>query len=235
MFIPLYDDNPLAHVARPYANYMLIALTVLAFLVTGTSGDLYLQHAAFSLGLVPSVVNDIKELPPDYVWIPEGASYVTYAFLHSDLLHLGGNMLFLWVFGDNIEDAVGHLKYPVFYLLCAAAGGFAHTVLDPQSEVPLIGASGAVSGIIGAYLMLHPRVRIWVLLIGKIPLPLSAAIVLSLWFAYQVFNFVSAYYVESHVSWPAHIGGFLAGAVLIVLLKRRDVVLFDKPLAGASR
>jgi membrane associated rhomboid family serine protease len=235
MFIPLYDNNPLAHVVRPYANYALIALTVLVFLVTGTSGELYLQQAAFSLGLVPSVVNDFKELPPDYIWIPEDASYLTYAFLHSDMIHLGGNMLFLWVFGDNIEDAVGHLKYPVFYLSCAAAGGFAHAVLDPQSEVPLIGASGAVSGIIGAYLMLHPRVRIWVLLIGKIPLPLSAAIVLGLWFAYQVFNFVSAYYVESHVSWPAHIGGFLAGAVLIVVLKRRGVVLFDKPIAGATR
>lgn len=235
MFIPLYDHNPLAHVVRPYANYALIALTVAVFLITGTSGDLYLQQAAFSLGLVPSVVNDIKELPPDYVWIPEDASYVTYAFLHTNLIHLGGNMLFLWVFGDNIEDAVGHLKYPVFYLLCAAAGGFAHTLLNPQSDVPLIGASGAVSGIIGAYLMLHPRVRVWVLMFGRIPLPLSAAVVLGLWFAYQVFNFVSSYYVDSPVSWAAHIGGFLAGVLLIVVFKRKEVPLFDRPLVDEPR
>jgi membrane associated rhomboid family serine protease len=230
MFIPLYDQNPLAHVTRPWVNYGLIAATVLAYLLTGTFGELYLQQAAFALGLVPSVVNDFKDLPPDYVWIPENASYLSYAFLHSGIIHLGGNMLFLWVFGDNIEDAVGHFRYLIFYLLCAAAAGFAHVLLDPQSDVPLIGASGAVSGIIGAYLMLHPRVRVWVLLLGRIPVPLSAGIVLGFWLAYQVYNFASSYFVESFVSWPAHIGGFLAGALLIVIFRRKGVPLFDKNL-----
>lgn len=230
MFIPLYDNNPLVHVKRPYVNYALIGITVLVFALTGGFGDEFLQQAAFSLGLVPSVVNDFKDLPPDYVMIPENASYVSYAFLHSDLLHLGGNMLFLWVFGDNIEDATGHVKYLLFYLLCAAASGFAHTLLDPQSDIPLIGASGAVSGIVGAYLMLHPRVRVWVLLLGKIPVPISAAIILGLWIAYQIFSFIHSYYVESHVSWPAHIGGFLVGALLITVFRRKGVLLFDREL-----
>ena len=231
MFIPLYDHNPLVHVKRPYVNYSLIAFTGLVFVLTGAFGEEYLQQAAFSFGLVPSVVNDFKDLPPAYVLIPEDASYVSYAFLHSGVLHLAGNMLFLWVFGDNIEDAVGHTRYLVFYLLCAAASGFAHTFVDPQSDVPLIGASGAVSGIVGAYLMLHPRVRVWVLLLGHIPLPLSAAVILSFWVLYQVYNFINSYFVESQVSWPAHIGGFIAGALLIVIFRRRGIALFDRDLA----
>jgi membrane associated rhomboid family serine protease len=231
MFIPLYDHNPLIHVTRPYVNYGLIAITGLVFVLTGAFGDEYLQQAAFSLGLVPSVVNDIKELPASYVWIPEDASYVSYAFLHSGLLHLGSNMVFLWVFGDNIEDAVGHFRYLVFYLLCAAAAGFTHAFINPDSEIPLIGASGAVSGIVGAYLMLHPRVRVWVLLLGQIPLPLSAAVILGFWLLYQVYSFVNSYYVESHVSWTAHLGGFIAGALLIVIFRRKGIPLFDRDLA----
>ncbi|HMB47760.1 MAG TPA: rhomboid family intramembrane serine protease [Afifellaceae bacterium] len=234
MFIPLYDNNPLVHVNRPYVNYALIAVNVVVYALTGGFGEEFLQHAAFSLGLVPSVVNDFKELPPEYILIPENASYVSYAFLHSDLLHLGGNMLFLWVFGDNIEDAAGHVKYLVFYLLCAAGAGFAHTLVDPYSDVPLIGASGAIAGIVGAYLMLHPRVRVWVLILGRIPVPISAAIILGLWIAYQVYNFVNSYFVVSHVSWSAHIGGFLIGALLITVFRRRGVPLFDRGLAVAN-
>lgn len=231
MFIPIHDDNPLDHVERPYVNYGLIALTCIVFALTGFSGEAYLQQAAFSFGLIPSVVNDFKDLPASHIVIPEDLSYVSYAFLHSGLLHLGGNLVFLWVFGDNIEDAVGHLKYLLFYLLCAAAAGFAHTLLDPRSDVPLIGASGAVSGIIGAYLMLHPRVRVWILVLGRIPLPLSAGFVLGFWLLYQIYNLANSYFEESLVSWFAHLGGFIAGLVLILVLRRRGVQLFDRSLA----
>lgn len=232
VFIPVHDHNPIGHIRRPWVNYGLITVTVVVFLMTGTSGDTVLQEAAFSLGLVPSIVNDFKILPEELVLIPQDLSYLSYAFLHTDLLHLGGNMLFLWVFGDNIEDATGHVRYLVFYLLCAAAAGFGHTLLDPQSELPLIGASGAVSGIVGAYLMLHPRVRIWVLLLGRIPLRLSATIVLGAWLAYQIFNLFISLTGDTEVSWVAHVGGFAAGAALIVVLKRRDVMLFDRDLTA---
>ncbi len=228
MFIPLHDNNPLSHIGRPWVNYGLIAVTTLIFLLTNSPGEAFLQQAAFSLGLVPSIVNDFKNLPESHVWIPEDLSFVSYAFLHSGYLHLGGNMLFLWVFGDNVEDAVGHLKYLVFYLLCAAAGGFAHTLFNPQSDVPLIGASGAISGIIGAYLMLHPHVRVWVLVLARIPLRLPAGIVLGFWFAYQVYNLFGNQ--ETNVSWMTHLGGFLAGVLLITVLRRRGVALFDRDL-----
>ena len=102
--------------------------------------------------------------------IPEGLTLLTYQFLHGDILHLLSNMLFLWVFGDNVEDAMGHLKYLMFYLLCGIAGGLAHAAMLPASPLPLIGASGAVAGVIAAYLILHPRVLVWVLAFRIIPL-----------------------------------------------------------------
>ena len=114
------------------------------------------------------------------------ASLVTYAFLHGSWMHLGGNMLFLWVFGDNVEDALGHGRFLVFYLLCAAAAGYGHALTEPVSIAPLIGASGAVAGVIGAYLVLHPKVRVWVLAFGRLPLRLPAAWVLSAWIAFQL-------------------------------------------------
>jgi hypothetical protein len=131
----------------------------------------FVNAAVLGLGFIPSVVNDIAELPPSLVLVPEDATYVTYSFLHGGLLHLGSNMLFLWVFGDNVEDAMGHIRFLIFYFACAAAGAFAHALLLPASENPLIGASGAVAGVVAAYLMLHPKVRVWVLVLGRIPLP----------------------------------------------------------------
>ncbi len=231
MFIPLHDDNPLANLTWPYVNYGLIALTVLAFFVTGGADTEEVREAAFSFGLVPSVVNDIRELPAEYVVIPETATYFTYAFLHANFLHLAGNMLFLWVFGDNIEDAVGHLRYLAFYLLAAAGGGLAHSLLNAGSSLPLIGASGAIAGIVGAYLLLHPRVKLWVLLLGKIPFRLSAVYVLVAWAAFQVANLFIAAPGDENVAWWAHIGGFIAGGLLILVLRRPGVVLLDRNMA----
>ena len=110
--------------------------------------------------------------------MPEGYTLLTYMFLHGDIFHLSSNMLFLWVFGDNVEDAMGHIKFLVFYLICGVAGGLAHAFMLPASKLPLIGASGAVAGVIAAYLILHPRVLVWVLAFRFIPLRISAAWVL---------------------------------------------------------
>lgn len=229
MFIPLFDSNPVAHVRRPYVTWGLIAFTSLFFALV-QSGAVMPDHvvtaANLGLGFIPSVVYDVAELPPGYVLVPEDATYLTYMFLHISWWHLVSNMLFLFVFGDNVEDAMGHLRYLVFYLLCGAAAAWLHGFIMPASQNPLIGASGAVSGVAIAYLVLHPRVKMWVLALGRIPLRLPAYLVIGLWAGTQVFNALLS--ADGTIAWWAHLGGMLAGAPLIVLMRRRGVMLFDR-------
>lgn len=232
MFIPLHDSNKLGHVELQYVTLALIALNAVIFFITASPQVTDVQTANsiyFSFGFVPAVINDVANLPAELVVLPQSASYLTYAFLHADFMHIAGNMLFLWVFGDNVEDAMGHTRFLIFYLICAAAGAFAHSLAVPTSQAPLIGASGATAGIIGAYLFLHPRVKVWILALGRIPLRLSAMWVLGGWIAFQVFSILT--FDDSQVSWAAHIGGVIAGCALIGLFKRADVPLFDRNLA----
>ena len=230
MFLPLHDHNRLEHVPLPFVNLGIIAVTVLIFLLYQDAGARQAVGASsYSFGLIPVVFFDHRDLAPELQVLPDWMSVVSYAFLHGGFMHLIGNMLFLWVFGDNVEDAMGHLRYLVFYLICAAAGGFAYAVMDQNSEVPLIGASGAVSGVVAAYLMLHPRVKVWVLVLGRIPLRLSAVWLLGAWVLYQVYNAITA--ADSQVAWIAHLGGLAAGAVLVVVMRRPGVPLFDRNLA----
>ncbi|TCD13684.1 rhomboid family intramembrane serine protease [Oricola cellulosilytica] len=227
MFIPLHDANQLKHIKLQYVTLALIAVNVLVYLAFNLDFVPGFHNAAvFSLGYIPAVVNDFAELPPEAVLIPEELSLVSHAFLHSGFMHLGTNMLFLWVFGDNVEDALGHFRFLAFYLLCAAAGALAHGLLLPTSEAPLIGASGAISGVIGAYLLLHPKVLIWVLAFGRIPLRLPAFIPLVLWVGYQMAAIVL--YPDDEISWAAHVGGVLTGMALVLVMRRRGVPLFDR-------
>lgn len=229
MFVPLHDANQLKHIDLQYVTLGLIAANALVFLLVNlpaTEGGLF--AAAVSLGYTPAVVNDFSELPSELVVIPEELSLVSYAFLHGDFWHLGGNMLFLWVFGDNVEDAMGHAKFFIFYIACAIVGALAHGLMDPASTVPLIGASGAVAGVVGAYLLLHPRVRVWVLVLGRIPLPLPAWIPLTLWIGFQFV--MLAFLGDDQVSWAAHVGGIVAGMALVLVLRRRGVPLFDREI-----
>jgi len=229
MFLPLHDQNRLVHLPRPYVNLGLIAANILIFLFYQEAGtEMAVAASSYSFGLIPVVLFDIRDLAPHLQMQPDWMSPVSYAFLHGNFMHLIGNMLFLWVFGDNVEDAMGHLRYLIFYLLCAAAGGLAYAAVDINSEVPLIGASGAVSGVVAAYLMLHPRIKVWVLVLGRIPLRLSAAWILGAWVLYQVFNAATS--PDSEVAWIAHLGGLVAGAVLIVFLRNRNVPLFDRQM-----
>ncbi|MFZ2101271.1 MAG: rhomboid family intramembrane serine protease [Oricola sp.] len=227
MFIPLHDANHLKHIKAQYVTMALIAINFLVFvavnleIVPGTY-----EAAVFSLGYIPAVFNDFAELPPESVLIPEGLSLVSYSFLHADFMHVASNMLFLWVFGDNVEDALGHIRFVIFFFLCAAAGALGHGLLHPQSTAPLIGASGAVSGVIGAYLILHPKVLVWVLAFGRVPLRLPAFVPLLLWIGYQMAAIFL--FADEDVSWGAHVGGFAAGVILVFLLKRRAVPLFDR-------
>lgn len=228
MFIPLHDANSLKYIRLQFVTLGLIAANVLAFVFTGLGDFEWAQATAYGLGYVPAVVNDVAELPEELMFVPEDWTYLTYAFLHGDIFHLGGNMLFLWVFGDNVEDAMGHIRYLAFYLLCAAAGAFMHGFVAPDSEMPLIGASGAVAGIVAAYLCLHPRVKIWVLAFGRIPLRIPAWIPIVLWVLFQFA--MLAIGGEEEISWAAHVGGLVAGMVLVLVLRRGRVPLFDRAI-----
>ena len=226
MFIPLYDVNSLRHIKLQYVTIGLIAANVIVFLFGSLQSPTAATATMLSFGFIPSVVHNIAELPPELIVIPENFSYITYSFLHADIFHIGANMLFLWVFGDNVEDALGHFKFLLFYLACAAAGAAMHGLMAPDSQSPLIGASGAVAGVVTAYLFLHPRVRVWLLAFGRIPLPIPAWLALALWIGMQFLMFFVP--GEERVSFAAHVGGILAGAALVLVLRRRGVPLFDR-------
>ena len=229
VFVPLSDDNPLRAIPFQWVTIVLIALNCVAFVLQLAPGG---ETAIAAFGLTPAELFGVEGSmvggASSQVQIPEGLTLITYQFLHGDILHLLSNMIFLWVFGDNVEDAMGHLKFILFYLLCGSAGGLAHAFLAPTSTLPLIGASGAVAGVIAAYLILHPRVRVWCLAFRFIPLRIPAAWVLGVW---AVTQFVMVMLPSGdQVAWWAHIGGMAAGAVLILFLRRPGVPLFDRGL-----
>ncbi len=229
MFIPLHDGEPLRHVRAPYVTYGLIALCTALFL--GSQLGLLPQtdpYLAAGFGIIPKVVFGGAYVPPELPQAHPLFTPLTSVFLHGGWVHLVGNMLFLWVFGDNVEDAMGHLKFLFFYLACAAAGALVHGLIMPVSEAPLIGASGAVSGVVAAYLMLHPKVRVWVLVFMRFPLPLPAFIPLVFWVGQQFVMLVID--ADSNVSWGAHVGGIIAGAILVLFLRRPGVPLFDRAI-----
>ncbi len=166
MFLPVYDHNSLKNIPFQYVTIMLIAANVALFMLKSSGMDI---RAVASFAVVPKELIEVRYIggsahgPHDLFAIPERYTLLAYMFFHYDIWHLVGNMLFLWVFGDNVEDAMGHFRFLLFYLLCGIAAGLTHTVILPESQSPLIGASGAVAGVIAAYLMLHPRVHVWVL------------------------------------------------------------------------
>lgn len=225
MFIPLHDANTLKHIRVQYVTIGLILANVAVWAFTAISPETVGELAALGLGYIPAVAYDQAYLDPDLVLVPEDLTYITYAFVHLDVWHLGSNMLFLWVFGDNIEDALGHVKYAFFYLACAALAALAHLLFNLDGNGPLIGASGAVAGVMGAYVLLYPHARVFVLarIVWLIPLPVPAFWMLGFWIASQVFYLVVG--AEGGVAWWAHIGGFLAGLALAPLLRRRGVPL----------
>jgi len=158
-------------------------------------------------------------------FFPPSLTLVTYMFLHGGWLHVFLNMLFLFVFGDNIEDALGHGRFLAFYLLCGIAGGAAHAFAAPLSNIPLVGASGAIAGVIAAYMMIRPCAKITVLIFGFIPFRLASYWVLGFWVLTQVWHVFSL--EKSDTAWWAHVGGLAAGALLITIMRPAGVVLFE--------
>lgn len=221
MFLPLHDRNPIRHVRFPYVTYGLMALTILIFAVQSVLPPAAFDQTTINFGMIPIVVRDVY--PQPVAWLPDWSTLVTYAFLHADWLHLLSNMLFLWIFGDNIEDAMGHVRFLIFYLACAICAALAHLAFNFDANGPLIGASGAVAGVMGAYILLYPHARVFVLarIVIPIPLPVPAFWMLGFWIATQIFYVLIG--SDEPVAWWAHLGGFVAGVVLALGFKRRDV------------
>jgi membrane associated rhomboid family serine protease len=209
--LPIGDDNS-SRRTFPLVTYALIALNVLFFFVELTGGDAFIVNWAF----VPSrfLANPVSE----------SLTLFTSMFMHAGWVHLGSNMLYLWIFGDNVEDRFGHIQFTIFYLLCGLAATFAQLAFSLGSNVPNLGASGAIAGVLGAYILLFPQGRVRVLQ-GQRVIQVPALIVIGLWIVLQLFSGIGsvANVAETGgVAYMAHIGGFLAGFALTFLLRGKS-------------
>jgi len=226
MFIPLFDHNPKKYVERPWVNQSLIVITFVFFGIQFILPNAGEEFMLITMAVVPGWLSEplIDQVP----FLPDETTLVTYAFLHADFMHIFGNMIFLFVFGDNIEDAMGHFRYLIFYFACAIGGGLAHSLVEPMSTAPLVGASGAVAGVIAAYVILYPKVWVYVLARVFIPIPMRvpAIAALGLWIGLQVFYVL--FPDNGSTAWWAHIGGIVVGATLVVIFKRQSVSLFGR-------
>ena len=217
MFIPLKDVNPTEK--TPYVTITLIALNVLVFLYQLSLGPRAEQLMIFKMGIIPYEFTHAVDLPP-YTHFPLAFNLITAMFMHGGVFHLLGNMLYLWIFGNNVEDAMGHTKFILFYLLTGILASLTHILLTPDARLPMIGASGAISGILGAYFVLFPWAKVYTLIfliifITVVQIP--AMVLLGFWFFLQFLNL----YGHSHVAWLAHTGGFLSGMLLVRFFVRK--------------
>ena len=220
--IPLHDDNPTER--PPIITIAWIVACALVFLYQASLPAGPGETFVFQYGAIPALVFGEADLSETGMAIPAYATLITSMFLHGGWMHLIGNMLYLWVFGNNIEDAMGHAKYIAFYLTCGILAALSHALTDPSSSIPMVGASGAISGILGAYLLLFPRAKVLVMMPALGATRVPAAIVLGMWFVMQLLSGGMSIGSEGGgVAFFAHIGGFLAGMALIGLFKRPDV------------
>lgn len=222
--IPLYDIN--RRQSFPFVTVALIALNVLVFFFQASLGPAAGQRFVFLYGMIPAKLQ-IALAGGEFTLAQATTPLLTSIFLHGGFMHLLGNMWFLWVFGDNVEDRMGHARYLLFYLLTGIGAGVVHTLFNWGSPVPAVGASGAISGVLGAYLLMYPRARVLVMLpivFFAYFIRLPALWVLGLWFALQLVSELAASQ-GAGVAFRAHIGGFLAGMALIPLFKYRRVRL----------
>lgn len=215
--LPLSDHNPRRTV--PFVTFTLIALNILAFLWELSLGP-QIQEALYGVAFIPR-----RFWIPGY-WPQDIMTTFASMFLHGSLMHIGSNMLYLWIFGDNIEDRLGHVRYVIFYFLCGIVATLAHAFFNPTSTLPAIGASGAIAGVLGGYLILFPHAQVTTLIpifmfitIRQVP----AVLILGLWFVLQLFSGVGSLGVQDAqdmggVAYFAHIGGFVAGMGLILVL-----------------
>jgi membrane associated rhomboid family serine protease len=233
---PLKDDNPTT--ITPVVTWMLIAINVMVFLYQVSLEPRASQLLVYQYGAIPAVVAGGQRLPARLATIPPILSIFTSMFLHGGWMHLIGNMWFLWIFGNNIEEAMGGLRYLVFYLLCGFLASWSHILSNTGSILPSIGASGAIAGVLGAYIMLYPRARVWTLIfLGFFMrlLYIPAGVMLGYWFLLQVLNGgMAGRQNAGGVAFWAHIGGFVAGVLFVGLFKKTDVRFFNPPRRPAG-
>lgn len=208
---PIGDDNS-SRRTFPVVTYVLIALNLIFFFVELNGGDAFIQRWAF--------------VPRRFLANPGGdfATLFTSMFMHGGWLHLLGNMLYLWIFGDNVEDRFGHVKFIIFYLLCGIGATFAQLAFSTGSNVPNLGASGAIAGVLGAYILLFPRGRVNVLM-GRGVIPMPAIVVIGFWIVLQFVSSIGSISNTTEtggVAYMAHVGGFIAGFVLTFLFRGKE-------------
>jgi membrane associated rhomboid family serine protease len=217
LFIPIKDDVPA--IRKPYMTVGLIVANAVIFLFSMAQGYRGFQMLTIQFGYIPYELVHSAELTPELA-APALLTVFTSMFMHGGWMHLIGNMLFLWIYGNNIEDYFGPVKFLIFYLVSGLAAIGLYTLFGPSSDIPLVGASGAIAGVMGAYLVLHPRARITVLMIFffiqfiKVP----AKVVLIFWFVYQIFMSVTGSVTGGGVAWMAHVGGFVFGWLILKLM-----------------
>ena len=215
--IPLKDDNPTSK--RPIVTYVLIILCVLIFLAQITSQSYKTGELFYSYGLIPSVLMGHSQLPLDLYSVPAFITIFTSMFMHGGFMHLIGNMLYMWIFADNIEDNLGPTNFLIFYLLAGIGAAMTQVLMDTQSQIPMVGASGAIGGVLGAYLINHPNARVLVLIpfgFFNQLIKIRALYVLGFWFILQ---FISS---GGGVAYAAHIGGFVSGIILILFFNKKS-------------
>jgi len=212
MFIPLKDENPTYRF--PLVTILFISVNILVFFyqIFSPSG---LQYYVYKMGAIPYEITHFTTLA-SLPRISPPLALLTAMFLHGSLFHLFGNMLYLWIFGNNIEDFLGPVRFILFYVLCGLGASLTHIIFNPNSKVPMIGASGAIAGILGAYMILYPAARVLTLVFIWI-IPIPAAVLLGFWFLAQVLNIG----LGGGVAWFAHVGGFLIGIGLIKVYSKK--------------
>jgi len=213
--IPLKDDNPIS--SKPIVTYFLIGLCVLIFLIQLGSDSYKTGKLFYSYGLIPSVLMGHNQLPIDLYVIPAAATIFSSMFMHGGFMHILGNMLYMWIFADNIEEDLGKTKFTIFYFLSGIGAAMTQVLIDTQSQIPMVGASGAIGGVLGAYLINHPKARVLVLIpFGFFSqlIKIRALYVLGFWFILQ---FISQ---GGGVAYAAHIGGFISGMILILFFNK---------------
>jgi membrane associated rhomboid family serine protease len=221
--LPIGDENTRGG-PPPLANWLFIAFNVLAFfLELSQPSERALQSFVTAWGVVPREYSAGRDLAP-FIPFPFWSTLITSMFLHGGWAHLLGNMLYLWIFGDNLERVMGHVRYALFYIVCGIAAGLAHIMFNAQSTMPSVGASGAISGVLGGYLLLFPRNRVNVM-VGYGVTSVPAWVTLGLWIVIQFVNGFGSLGARTDetggVAYMAHIGGFVAGLVLVKLFAGR--------------
>ncbi len=217
--IPYKDDNPTSHF--PFVTIAIILINSIVFFLVPSSGEAG-KEAVYAYGAIPIYIMSFQGAQPIHPFL----TVFTSMFMHGSILHLLGNMLYLWIFGDNIEDRLGHVRFIIFYLICGIVAAYSYAITDPASKIPMIGASGAISGVLGAYLLLFPKAKVHALIflgffvtVIKIP----AILVIGFWAVIQFLSGLlsTGLHAQGGIAWFAHVGGFLWGLITIRLFMMR--------------